>query len=44
MRTNEEGDSVCGGTLLDLDSSASISASFSFAEVRLEAAKKYSQY
>jgi hypothetical protein len=44
MRTNEEGDSLCGSASLDLDSRASISASFRFAELRLEAVKTQSQY
>lgn len=39
MRMKEEGDNWCGSVGPDLDSRASISASFSFAALRLVAVK-----
>ena len=39
MRTNVEGDSLCGKVILDFNSSASSSASFRFAELKFEATK-----
>jgi hypothetical protein len=37
MRTNERGDSLCGDTFPDAESSASLSDSFHFTELKLEA-------